>query len=253
MKNRYTIPTFGLFVVAFLLLRRAEALHSNLTMAVAMISLVAGLILSQFTHPKITTEERRERLRELLDIKKPEETKQKIFEFIEWLIYIFVPILLFLRIGSRYVLLDEYRYLWILYALPILFLGTYLIPSFRELRRFPLPVNVIGRIGLCLPAIALLFSLTMVLNCAFDDSVKTRTVMCIGKRVSRGTHPGHYLCVQPWDNSGKVVEVDTSETVYAETHQGAYIEIKTGKGKLGIEWIRGFAPGGQSSGIQPAK
>jgi hypothetical protein len=209
-------------------------------MVLGLVLFGGALVVSMFGHPKITAEERKQRFYELLDIHRPEETKQKVFELLLWLIYIFGPIFLFLRILPAYPLLDERHYLGLLYAIPILFLGTYLIPMCRDLRRFPIVLNVLGRVGLCIPAIALVFSLLTIVNCVGDSSSETRTVTCLAKRASRGNHPSYYIRIKPWSDSSRDVEVDVSESVFSDTPEGAQFKITTGKGKLGIEWIRRF-------------
>jgi len=220
-------------------------------MVLALVLFGGALFLSMSDHPKITAEERKQRFYELLDIHDPEEIKQKVFELMLWLVYIFAPPLLFLRILPAYPLLDERLYLWLLYAIPAFFLVTFLIPMFKDLRRFPIVVNVIGRLGLCLPAIALVYSLLMIANCAGDDSSETRTVVCLAKRTSRGSHPSYYMRIKPWSDRDRDVEVDVPEWVFIDTPSGAQFQITTGKGKLGIEWIRRFDTLRRTSELPP--
>jgi hypothetical protein len=80
----------------------------------------------------------------------------------------------------------------------------------------------------------------MIVNCAGDGSSETRTATCLGKRASRGNHPSYYIRIEPWRDSNKDVEVDVPEWVFDGTPSGAQFQITTGKGKLGIEWIRHF-------------
>jgi len=240
VKNGYTLIIIGLCVTAYYLFRRPESLHSAGLMVLGLVLFGGALIVSMYDHPKRTAEERKQRLYELLDIHRPEETKQKVFELFLWLVYIFAPLLLFLRILPKYPLLDDRLYLWLLYAIPAFFSLTFLIPMFRDLRRFPLVVNLFGRVGLCIPAIALVFSLLMTVNCAGDNSSQTRTVVCLAKRAIRGSHPSYYIRTKPWNETERDVEVDVPESVFSDTPSGAQFQMTTGEGKLGIEWIRRF-------------
>lgn len=209
-------------------------------MVVGLLFFGGALAVSMFDHPKMSAEERKQRFYELLDIHRPEETKQRVFEFLLWLIYIFAPLVLFLRVLPKYPLLDDRLYLGLLYAIPAFFLVTYLIPAFKDLRRYPLMMNVLGRIGCCIPAVALAFSILMIVNCAGDGSSETRTVVCLEKRASQGSRPSYYIRTTPWSDSNINVEVDVPESVFSDTPSGGQFQITTGKGKLGIEWIRRF-------------
>lgn len=240
MKSGYTLIIIGLGVAAYYLFRRAESLHSVGLMALALVLFGGALVVSMYDHPKITAEERKQRFYELLDIHRPEETKQKVVELFLWLVYIFAPLLLFLRILPKYPLLDDRLYLWLLYAIPVFFSLTFLIPMFGDLRRFPLAFNLLSRVGLCIPAIALVFSILMIVNCAGDISNQTRVVACLAKRATRGNHPSYYIRTKPWNETERDIEVDVPESVYSNTPSGAEFQITTGKGNLGIEWIRRF-------------
>ena len=240
MKRAYTLIIIGLAIVAYHLFRRAESLHSVGLMVLGLVLFGGALIVSMYDHPKMTAGERKQRLYLLLDIHRPEETKQKVFELFLWLVYIFAPPLLFLRILPKYPLLDDRLYLWLLYAIPAFFLLTFLIPMFRDLRRLPLVVNLLGRLGLGIPAIALVFSLLMIVNCAGDKSSQTKTVACLAKRATGGSHPSYYIRTKPWNETEREVEVDVPEAVFDGTPDGAQFQMTTGKGKLGIEWIRRF-------------
>jgi hypothetical protein len=145
VKNRYTLIIIGLGVGAYYFLRQAESVHSVATMVLGLVLFGGAFVVSMFDHRKITAEERKQRFYELLDIQRSEETKRKVFESLLGLVCIFAPILLFLRILPVYPLLDERLYLGLLYAIPAFFLLTYLIPIFRDLRRFPIVINVFGR------------------------------------------------------------------------------------------------------------
>ena len=50
------------------------------------------------------------------------------------------------------------------------------------------------------------FSFLMILNCAGDASSETRTVVCLAKRASRGSHPSFYIRTTPWSNSSTTIE-----------------------------------------------
>jgi hypothetical protein len=230
MKNRYTLMIIGLGVVAYYFLRRAENSRSIECMVLGLVLFGGALILSTFDHPKITAEERKQRFYELLDIHQPEETKQKVFESLLWLIYLFAPPLVFLRILPKYPLLDERLYFGLLYAVPVFFSVTYLIPIFSDLRRFPLVIDILGRIGLCIPAIALVFSLLLAVNCGGDRSVETKTVTCLEKRASRGTHPSYYIGIKPWSDSDREVEVDVPAQLFREIPIGAQIRNRDRQG-----------------------
>jgi hypothetical protein len=199
-----------------------------------------ALVVSMFDHPKMSAEERKERFYLLFDIHRAEETKLKVFEVLLWYVYFLAPLFLFGRILPAYPLLDDRLYFGLAYALPVCFLATYLIPVFKDLRRYPLIMNVLGRIGCCIPAVALIFSFMVIVNCAGDSSSETRTVVCLAKRASRGSHPSYYIQTTPWSDSSTTVEVDVPESVFSETPSGGQFQITTGKGKLGIEWIRRF-------------
>lgn len=237
-EKRYALVTLGLLLGAYFLIRRAQTLHSNPTLILGIVIGVAGLFVSQYAHPKITSEERKERFRELLDIRRPEETKQKVLQFVAFLIFFFGSLVLFLRVGSMYLLLDEYLYFGLLYALPVFLLATFLVPNLRELNRYPVVFNIFGRLGICIPAVALVFSLVMILNGAFNDSVQTRVVTCLGKRASFGKNPVYYVRARPWSDSERAVEIDVPKQVFSETHEGTSLKITTGIGRLGLEWIR---------------
>jgi hypothetical protein len=239
VKSSYTLIIIGLGVAAYYLFRRAER-HSVGLMVLGLVLFGGALVVSMYAHPKVTAEERKRRLYKLLDIHRPEETKQRVFELFLWLVYIFAPLLLFLDILPKYPLLDDRLYLWLLYVVPAFFLLTFLIPTFRDLRRFPLVINLLGRLGLCIPAIALVFSLLMIVNCAGDDSSQTRTVVCLAKRATRGSQPSYYIWTKPWNETERDVEVDVPASVFSGTPSGAQFQMTTGRGKLGIEWIRRF-------------
>jgi hypothetical protein len=220
MKNRHTLIIIGLSVVAYYFLRRAENSRPVEFMVMGLVLFGAALIVSTLDYPKITAEERKYRFYELFDIHRPEETKRKVFQSLLWLIYLFAPLLVFLRILPKYPLLDERRYFGLLYAVPIFFSVTYLIPIFSDLRRFPLVIGILGRIGLCIPAIALFFSLLLAVNCGDDRSIETKTVTCLEKRASRGTAPRYYIGIKPWSDSDREVEVDVPAGLFGEVSVG---------------------------------
>ena len=253
MKNAYGFLTLTLAVAALLLLRSGQARHSTPTLFLAGLSGIAALFVSMFAHPRITSEERKRRLLFLLDIHRPEETRQKLFEAAIWLVFIIGSPILFLRIGSMFVLFDGRLY-YGLCSLVILFPLTYSIPKFKELSRFPMVINVLTRFGLCIPAVALLFCLVILLNCVPDQSVQARTVTCLQKRNPCCKNPVYYLRIQPWPENNRTVEISVPPNVYAQTLVGGNFQIMTGSGKLGLEWIRRIdAVGQQSETVVPSK
>ena len=160
MKNACRFLILALAVAALILLRSGQALHSTPSLFLAGLSGIAALFVSMFAYPEITSEQRKRRLLFLLDIHRPEEIRQKLFEAAIWLVFIIGSPILFLSVGSKFVLFDGRLYYELLYSFVILFPLTYAIPKFKELSRFPRTINVLTRFGLCIPAVALLFCLS---------------------------------------------------------------------------------------------
>jgi hypothetical protein len=133
VKDAYEFLTLVLAVATLLLLRRGQELDSTPTLFLAAFSGIAGIFASMFAHPRITSEERKRRLLLLFDIHRPDEPLQKLFEAAVWLLFIIGSPILFLRIGSMFVLFDRLLYYGLVYGFPILFLSTYAIPKFKEL------------------------------------------------------------------------------------------------------------------------
>ncbi len=213
---------------------RESRLISGIGYALAVLALVASFII----YPRPTSEARLRNFRALLDIRRPEETGQRVFEFVAWFVFFFGSLLIFLLVGPKYVLLDGDRYLALLYAVPVFLLASFLVPQFNELSRYPFWANVAGRLGYCIPAVALLATLGLVLNCVPDRSTNARIVTCIGKRATRGNNPAYYVRVRPWNYSAREVELDVPQAIYFGVSQGTPLRLTTGAGSLGIEWIR---------------
>ena len=228
----------GALLLALLLINRGRATNSNLTSGIGYFLVVAALIASFFAYPRPTPEQRRNNFRALLDIRRPEETTRKVFEFVAGVGFFVGSLLLFLFLGPKYVLLDGRLYLGLLYAIPFFLLASLLVPQLREFNRFPLWANIAGRLFFCIPAVALRATIALVVNSAPDQSKYARVVTCIGKRASRGKHPNYYVRLRPWNNSEPEVEVDVPRDVYVGLSEGTPLQLTTGQGKLGLEWIR---------------
>jgi hypothetical protein len=224
----------GVLIVALCLIGRESHLLSGIGYALV----VSALVASVFIYPRPTRENVGRNFRTLLDIRRPEETGQRVFELAAWLVFFFGSLLGFLFLGPKYVLLDGGLYVRLLYAIPLFLLASLLVPKFKELSRYPLWANIAGRLGFCIPAVALFATVVLVVNCSLDRSANTRVVTCIEKRASRGSNPGYYVRVRPWNNSVREVELDVPEAVYFGASVGTPLQLTTGKGTLGLEWIR---------------
>ncbi len=149
---------------------------------------------SEHAEDKTRPEKSSANLRFLLGIRHPEETRMRVLQFVGFLFCFFAPLLFFLYIGSKYVLLDERLYYGLLYVIVILFFISFSIPAFNKmLGSYPLWMNLSARLGFCLPVVAALFSLALTLNCAKNNSVRTRELACLGKRTTLGRNPSCYV------------------------------------------------------------
>lgn len=238
MQSRLRVAVMGALLLALLLINRGRATDSNLTSGIGYFLGLAALITIFFAHPRPTPEQRRTNFRALLDIRRPEETGRRVFEFVAELLFFFGSLLLFLFLGPKYVLLDGRLYLGLLYAIPVFLLTSLLVPKFKEFNRYPLWANIAGRLFFCIPAVALLATIALVVNSAPDQSKYARVVTCLGKRASYGKHPNYYVRLRPWNNSPREVEVDVSRDVYVGLSDGTPVQLTTGQGRLGLEWIR---------------
>lgn len=228
----------GVLLLSLFLISRGKAADSNLISGTGYFLVIAALVASFFAYPRPTPEQRRQRFRALLDIRRPEETGRKVFEFVAGMVFFVGSLLLFLFLGPKYVLLDGRLYLGLLYAIPIFLLISLLVPPFREFNRYPLLANIAGRLFFCIPAVALVATIALVVNCAPDQSKYARIVTCLGKRASLGKNPNYYVRLRPWNNSAREVEVDVPRNVYAGLSDGTPLRLTTGQGRLGLEWIR---------------
>jgi hypothetical protein len=103
---------------------------------------------------------------------------------------------------------------------------------------YPLWMNLAARLGFYVPVVAALFSLALAFNCVKDKSVRTRELACLGKGPTFGSNPSYYVQIRPWNNSDREVEVEVPRQVFAATHLGTDLQLTTGVGRLGGEWIR---------------
>jgi hypothetical protein len=194
---------------------------------------------SEHAGDKTRPEESRMNLRFLLGIRRPEETRKRVLQSVGFLFCFFAPLLFFLYIGSKYVLLDERLYYRLLYVIVILFFVSFAIPALNKmLSSYPLWMNLAARLGFCLPVVAALFSLALTFNCVKNNSVRTRELACLGKRTTLGSNPSYYVRIRPWNNSDREVEVEVPRLVFAATYLGVDLRVTTGVRRLGGEWIR---------------
>ncbi|HXQ24888.1 MAG TPA: hypothetical protein VN822_00630 [Candidatus Acidoferrales bacterium] len=237
-RSSYNVITMALLLLALILLRGPQGPHSTSTLILASLAGLGGLVTSMFAYPMPSAEERKRRFRLLFDIQRPEETGHKVFQAVAWLVFFVGSPLLFLYVGPKWVLLDGNLYLWLLYVLPVFFLASFLVPKFKELERYPFVMNILGRLGFCVPTVALLAVSVLAFNGAMDQSAQTRLSPCLGKRGTYGSHPIYYIRVRPWADSQRDVEVEVPRAVYDAASEGTPIRLTIGKGRLGLEWIR---------------
>lgn len=150
------LATIALALTTLLILRTdfGKSRHGLVT---AFVVLIASLIISTFAYGTITHEQRSENLRFLLGIRRPEETTKRVLQFMAFFICFIAPVLIFLRIGSKYVLLDERLYYQLVYPLAAFVLASFLIPGLnRCLNDYPRWMSLAARVGFCIPALACL-------------------------------------------------------------------------------------------------
>lgn len=238
VQSRLRIAVMGALLLSLFLISRGRAADSNLISGIGYFLVIAALVASFFAYPRPTPEQRRQNFRALLGIRRPEETGRKVFEFVAEMVFFVGSLLLFLFLGPKYVLLDGHLYLGLLYAIPVFLLISLLVPPFRVFNQYPLFANIAGRLFFCIPAVALLATIVLVVNCAPDQSKYARIVTCLGKRASLGKKPNYYVRLRPWNNSAREVEVDVPRDVYVGLTDGTPLRLTTGQGRLGLEWIR---------------
>jgi hypothetical protein len=127
----------------------------------------------------------------------------------------------------------------------------------------PLKGRVLARVGWALSATFFLLGLFMVVN-GYGTPASSRTVDCVGKRMSRERNPDHRqysLELRAWPGQASVAEVDVTRRIYeavnvrtvdVDTPQATLdalptqmrVRLKVGIGRLGVEWLEnvGFEP-----------
>lgn len=225
--------------LACVLIARSQFGRSHLGLDLMIAAVLGILIISIFIYTPPSSEERKRNFRRLLGIRRPEETRKRIFQTIGCLLAFFSPVLIFLKLGARYVLLDGSLYNKLAYVLVILFCASFAVPAVsRILKPYPLWARLAARLGFCMPVLAALFSIALAVNCVRDNSVRTREVVCLGMRASFGSNPVYYVRIRPWGDTDRDVEIDVSRGVFRKIHVGSGLSITTSPGRLGFEWIR---------------
>jgi hypothetical protein len=147
----------------------------------------------------------------------------------------------FISEGSKYPFLDGNLYWWFL-VIPSVLVGISFrarVYPFTDLSDYPLAANLLGRIGFLLPVAISLAVAIVVANGVFDRTIDSRVVNC--QPIMLGQANVRYLRVKPWVGSNEEAEVPVSRRIYAAANEGAPITLTTGRGWLGIEWVRDVA------------
>jgi hypothetical protein len=178
--------------------------------------------------------------RAFLGVGPDERAAPKAFVFAAWIVLLAGSYFLFSFVGPRYVLLDGDLYLWSIATVPVFLLISFLLPlrTLAGLKRYPLGANIAGRLGFFLPGIFLLVAAVLAVNGALDRTSHSRVVTCLGRRATLGKQKTYYVRVKPWESSAEEVELDVPLDVYSNCVGGAALQLTTGKGSLGLEWIR---------------
>lgn len=186
------------------------------------------------------SEQIRRGFRAFLGVGRNERMAPKARVFAAWVVFLTGSYYLFSFVGPRYVLLGSGHYLWSIAAVPVFILASFLLPlrTLADLKRYPLWANLAGRVGFFLPGVFLLIAGVLAANGALDRTSHSRVVTCLSRRETLGKQRTYYVRVRPWENSTKEIEVDVPKDVYVKSGEGAALQLTTGKGGLGLEWIR---------------
>jgi hypothetical protein len=178
--------------------------------------------------------------RAFLGVGPDERIGPKAFVFASWLVLFIGSYFLFSYVGPRYELLDGDSYFWLIVTMPVLLLISFLIPlsTLADLNRYPLWANIAGRLGFCLPGIFLLAAAVLAANGSLDRTSNSRVVTCLGRRVTLGREKTYYVRVKPWEGSAKEVELDVPLDIYSKCVGGTSLQLTTGNGRFGLEWVR---------------
>jgi hypothetical protein len=172
-----------------------------------------------------------------------EEGSRDILKTAVWAAWFFGSLLLAMYAIRRYPLLDDRVYLVLLVALPVFFAFSFLVPLLKQLNRFPIWMNVSGRLGgFCIPAVAMVWAFVLLLNCWPHQNEETKVLPCLGKRSTPQRQPSYYIRVRPWNYKMREVDLPVSKEIYANVPEGALVRVVIGEGTLGLEWIRSVEP-----------
>lgn len=177
------------------------------------------------------------------DIKAAREGSGDIVKTVVWAVWFFGSLILAVYAIRRYPLLDDRVYLVLLVAVPVFFAATFLAPQLKELNRFPVWMNVSGRLGaFSIPAVALLGAFMLILNCWPHQNEQIKVLSCVGKRATRERQPIYYIRVVPWNYSEREVDLSVSKELYAKISDESLVRLVIGEGKLGLQWVRSVEP-----------
>jgi hypothetical protein len=177
------------------------------------------------------------------DVRPAEEGKRDAVKTAIWAAWFFGSLLLAMYAIRRYALLDNRIYLVLLIALPVFFAASFLVPQLKQLNRFPIWMNVSGRLGgFCIPAVAMVWAFVLLLNCWPHQKEETKVLPCLGKRATHQRQPSYYIRVRPWDYTMREVDLPVSKETYVNVPEGKLVRVVVGEGRLGLEWVRSVEP-----------
>jgi hypothetical protein len=173
------------------------------------------------------------------DIRAAEEGSRDAVKTAIWAVWFFGSILLAMYEIRRYPLLDDRVYIVLLVALPVFFAASFLVPQLKQLNRFPMWMNVSGRLGgFAIPAVVMVWALILIANCWPHQNEEIKVLTCVEKRITRQRQPSYYIRVRPWNYTGREADLHVPKEMYAKISNGSLVRVVIGKGKLGLEWVR---------------
>jgi hypothetical protein len=130
-----------------------------------------------------------------------------------------------------------------------------------SLRKFPLLMRTLFRFGWGLGSVALVWGFIGIVN-GLGTPLETRQVPAVAKHHTRQRDPAdrtYYLAVRPWRGSRTVVElpgpraiyealpvpvdaIDTPQNVLDDMQDRGQVNLVVGRGRLGLEWLKGIEP-----------
>ena len=105
----------------------------------------------------------------------------------------------------------------------------------------PLYLRIVTRVGFALCSCALVVGVVGVAN-GYGTPGVARDVPCVAKRETLQRDEDrrtHYLSVRAWPGSPRVVEIPAPRDVYELASPGSDVRLIVGRGRLGLEWIKG--------------